>query len=105
MRDTLRVLAVYRDIPLDNGDAILICGGGVEDVVQEIAGLADHWHPRVRDAVCGVLRDIDVGEVVVAIARPDAQLLPQDHALHADLAEELRDGPIRLHPLEALPAA
>lgn len=94
--------SVYVDHPLDNGDALIITD---MDFVQQVDGLADHWEPKVRQFVTDILRRIDPLEVVLAVARPDADLLPQDHAMWADLREELLGSGITVHPPKALPAA
>lgn len=96
------VLAIYTKHPMMNGDVALLTD---LDVVQEVEGLADHWDPVLRRNIAYLLREVGARELQVAIARPDAELLPQDHALWADLREELLDAPIRVLPLIALPAA
>jgi hypothetical protein len=96
------VLEIYRSNPMLDGDVALLTD---LQVVQEVEGLADHWDPVLRRNIAYVLREVGARELQVAIARPDAELLPQDHALWADLREELLDSPITVLPLLALPAA
>jgi hypothetical protein len=95
------VLASYRGDPIDNGDLLLITD---QRLVQELAGFADVWAPHVRRAVADLLRATGATDVVVAIARPDEELLLQDHALWADLRDELEGSGIRLRPPVPLPA-
>lgn len=96
------LLAIYREHPMRNGDVALLTD---LPVIQEVEGLADHWDPVLRRNVAKVLRDVGVTQLLVAIARPRAELLPQDHALWADLREELLDSPITVLPVTALPSA
>jgi hypothetical protein len=96
------LLEIYREMPIDNGDMLLITD---PDLVQEVEGMADQWDPVLRRNVAYVLRELGVSELRLAIARPEGELLPQDHALWADLREELLDQPIRVFPLIALPSA
>ncbi len=96
------VLATYAEHPMRAGDVALLTD---LKVVQEIEGLADHWDPVLRRNVAYVLREIGATEVLLAVARPGGTPLPQDHALWADLREELLDSPITIHPLRGLPAA
>lgn len=96
------IRAVYTDIPLENGDALIVTD---LSAIQQVDGLADHWDPTVRRFVVKILTEMDVREVRLAIARPGAELLPQDHALWADLREELLGSGIRVLAPEGLPAA
>jgi hypothetical protein len=96
------VLAAYTEHPMQNGDVAILTD---QHVVQEICGLADAWDPRLRRSVAELLREGGAAEVEVCIARPDGELLAQDHALWADLREELLEAPVTVHPLTALPAA
>ena len=102
MTDHETVLEIYRDIPLENGDVVLLTN---HQVVQEIEGLADNWDPLICRNIAWILTELEATEVRLAIARPEAELLPQDHALWADLREELLSSPMLLHPPVALPAA
>jgi hypothetical protein len=94
------VLSAYRDYPMDPGDVTLL----VDGVAMEVAGLADHWDTVLRDNIALTLRELPVDRVVVAIARPGAELRPGDHVLWAELREELL-GEVDVVPLVALPAA
>jgi hypothetical protein len=96
------VLVAYDEHPMDDGDVALLTD---LHVIQEIEGLADHWDPVLRRNVAHILREIGASEVVVAIARPGRELLPGDHALWADLREELLDARILVRPVIALDAA
>jgi hypothetical protein len=96
------VLAAYVDHPMQNGDVAILTD---QKVIQEIAGLADHWDPELRRNVAWLLCEIGVAEVELCVARPDGELLAQDHALWADLREELLGEPVTVHPLIGLPAA
>ena len=102
MDDMQKVLAAYDDHPMQDGDVALLTD---LKVIQEVAGLADHWDPVLRRNIASVLTEVGVTELVVGIARRDRQLHPEDHALWADLREELLDSPMTVHPLVALPAA
>jgi ubiquinone biosynthesis protein UbiJ len=96
------ILDSYREHPMRNGDVAVLTD---LRVVQEVEGLADDWDPMVRTGLARILREIGATEVELAVARPDAQLLAQDHALWADLREELLGSQITVHPLIGLPAA
>ncbi|MCW2544654.1 MAG: hypothetical protein JWM40_2206 [Frankiales bacterium] len=74
------------------------------DVVLEISGGADQWGREPARALAGALTQTCT-EAQVCIARPDAELLGSDHALWADLREELGRSSVALLPLIALPAA
>jgi hypothetical protein len=94
-------LNAFRDDPLDNGDAVIATD---DRRVLELAALADQWDPAVCADLCAFLTDSGVREVTVAIARPEARLLPQDHALWADLRERLAPSGVRLRDPVGLPA-
>lgn len=94
-------LRIYAETPLSNGDAILLLD---DTVCLELAGLADHWDDLLRRNTAKILRDT-ASSVVVAIARPGAELLPRDFQLWRDLHAALRDTDVELHPVRALPAA
>ena len=102
MDDIEKVLEVYDDHPLRDGDVALLTD---LEVVQEIEGLADEWDAELRRNIAYVLTEVGASELTVAVARRHKRLLPQDHALWADLREELLGSPIVVHPLRALPAA
>ena len=95
------VLDAYADDPMPAGDVVLLLD---DAVCMEVGGLADHWDEQTRRSTAEVLRDT-AQKVVLAIARPGADLLPQDRVLWRELSEELRDSPVQLAPLQALPAA
>lgn len=102
MEHFAEVLSRYTDYPMLDGDIALLTD---LKVVQEIEGLADHWEPRIRRNLAEGLRETGAQELQLAIARPGAELLPQDHALWADLREELLGSGIKVLPVVALPAA
>ena len=102
MRDIQKLLEVYDDHPMGDGDVALLTD---LPVVQEVERLADEWDPVLRRNIAWVLTKVGAGELVVAVARRHKRLLPQDHAMWADLREELLDSPVVVHPLVALPAA
>jgi hypothetical protein len=93
---------IYVDHPLDNGDAIVVTDA---KVVVQFDALGDRWDPALRRNVAFVLKHMEVKEVLLAVARPEADLLPQDHAMWADLREELLGTSITVHPPHGLPAA
>lgn len=95
-------IAAYEDYPMDDGDVALLTDLAL---IQEVEGLADHWDPELRRNLAHILKEIGAGEIVVAIARKGRELLPADHALWADLREELLDAPIVVRPVVALDAA
>lgn len=95
------VLRAYTDTPLAAGDAVLLLDGRV---CMEIAGLADHWDDVMRRNTADVLRST-ARDVVLVIARPSAEPLPEDSRLWRELYEELRGSTVDLAPLEALPSA
>jgi hypothetical protein len=100
--DTLdRVLSGYREHPMRDGDVALITD---LKVISEVERLADEWDPVLRRHTAYALRELGAREVLLAIARPDAVLRPQDHALWADLREELLGDDIHLRPPLAVPA-
>lgn len=95
-------IAIYDEFPMNDGGVALLTDLAM---IQQIDGLADEWDSVLRRNIAYVLKEIGVGEVVVAIARRGRQLLPADHALWADLREELLDTPIVVRPVVALDAA
>ena len=101
MTDLEKVLHIYNEHPMTNGDVALVLDGGR---VVEIAELADHWDPSLRNNLAYTLRGT-AKSVQLAISRPDGELLDTDHALWADLREELLGAPITVLPLLALKAA
>jgi len=95
------VLATYLDSPLPAGDAVVLLDGVI---CVEVADLARQWDSTVRRDTATLLRGT-ASHVVIAIARPEARLLPEDRRLWHELHDELRDGAVELAPLQALPAA
>ena len=95
------VLDAYADDPMASGDVVLLLD---DAVCMEVAGLADRWDAVVRRKTAEVLRDT-AHAVVLAIARPGADLLPQDRRLWRELHDELAGSRVQLAPLQALPAA
>ncbi len=95
-------IAAYEEHPMDDGDVALLTDLAM---IQEVEGLADQWDPVLRRNIAHILKEIGATEVVVAIARTGRQLLPSDHALWADLREELLDAQIVVRPVVALNAA
>lgn len=73
-------------------------------VCMEITGLAARWDDVVRRNTASVLRRA-ARTVMVAIARPQARLLPSDLQLWQDLRDALLDHDVTLLPVQALPAA
>ncbi|MFN2537495.1 MAG: hypothetical protein ABR549_04995 [Mycobacteriales bacterium] len=96
-------LEVYRANPMSNGDVAFIMAE--LRMVQEVQGLADAWDPVLRRNTGALLRELGVRELCLAVARPDAELLAQDHVMWAELQEELRGTGISLLPPQGLPAA
>ena len=87
---------------LINGDVLLT----VDRIdVALLEQLADEWDPVRRRDTAFVIRELGAREVQLGIARPEAALLPQDHALWADLREELAATGIVLREPVGLPAA
>lgn len=97
-----QVLRGYRDEPVPDGDMVLLLLD--EQVCWHVDGLADHWDAEQTETVVQVLTEA-TSSVLVAVARPQSQLLDSDFALWRDLHAGLRDTPVQLLPLRALPAA
>jgi hypothetical protein len=95
------VLQIYADHPLREGDVALLLDN---KLCVEVERLATEWDDVLCRNTASILRETTT-QVVVAIARRDASLLPRDYQLWRDLHGELRDSDIALHPLMALPAA
>jgi hypothetical protein len=96
-----KVLRIYEDDPMEDGDVALLLDS---KVCLEVEGLADHWDDEVRVNTAGILRET-ARAVLVAVARPRGVLLPGDYRLWRDLHADLRADDITLLPLRALPAA
>jgi hypothetical protein len=99
LRDALRV---YDEHPIREGDVVLVFD---DRVCCEVAGLADHWDDVLRRNTAHLLTEAPASRVVVAIARPRAELLPGDFLLWRELHQDLRGGGVDLGPVRALPAA
>ena len=85
---------------MPDGDAVLV----IDDAVcMELQGLADHWDARIRRNLADIL-STTCTSVVLAVARKHGDLHPQDHAMWADLREELLGSSVTLLPLRGLPA-
>jgi hypothetical protein len=102
MENLEAALSIYRNVPLDNGDAAIFTDAGM---ALEVAGLADNWDRLCKENLCSAITGSGVREIAVAIARPDAALLAQDHAMWADMREELAPAGIVVMDPIGLPAA
>ena len=96
-----QVLQIYTDAPMAEGDAALLLD---HKLCVEVERLALEWDTELCEKTAYILRET-TKRVIVAIARPDAALLPQDFQLWRDLHQELRGSDVDLQPLRALPAA
>ena len=96
-----KVLSIYEDDPMEDGDAVLLLDN---KVCLELEGLADHWDAELRASTVGILRET-ARAVLVAVARPHGVLLPGDYRLWRDLHADLREDDVTVLPLRALPAA
>ena len=96
-----RALRMYAEHPLEDGDAVLLLDG---TVCLELERMADEWSDRSRRDLVEMLARTS-RRVLVAIARPRAQLRPGDHQLWRDLHRELEGTDVQLLPVRALPAA
>lgn len=95
------VLRIYADLPLADGDAVLLLD---DKVCMEVEQLAGEWDDVLRRNTAQILR-ATAKRVLLAIARPGAVLLDSDYQLWRDLHAELRDSEVQLLPVRALPAA
>lgn len=95
------VLRIYTDAPMADGDAVLLLDG---EVCLELQRMADEWDDLGRRNLVSVLVQTSQ-RVLVAIARPRAQLRPSDHQLWRDLHCDLAGTDVELLPVRALPAA
>ena len=102
MDDLDAVLAIYRDHPMDNGDAVAFLD---HKLAVEMEGVADQWDPQLRDSISAALEGSGTKELALAVCRPDGVPLPQDHAMWADLRERCFALGIRVEPLIGLPSA
>ena len=96
-----RALRLYAEHPLEDGDAVLLLDG---TVCLELERMADEWDDLGRRDLVQVLVQTS-RRVLVAIARPRAQLRPSDYQIWRDLHRELDGTDVELLPVRALPAA
>ena len=96
-----RALELYTERPMPSGSVALLLR---ERASIEVPGLADEWDEQLCTNVAAVLRQYG-STVLVAVARPGGELLPHDFAMWRDLHAALRDSPVELRPLRALPAS
>ncbi len=95
------VLRIYADAPMAGGDALLVLDG---EVCLELQGMADGWDDVGRRNLVSILVQTSQ-RVLVAIARPRAELQPSDYQLWRDLHHDLAGTSVELLPVRALPAA
>lgn len=95
------LLRVYAEIPLEDGDAILVLD---DAVCVEVKQLAEHWDEVVRSSTASLVTARS-RRVVLAVARQDCTLHESDFQMWRELHEELRDTQVELRPVRALPAA
>ena len=96
-----RALRLYAEHPLEDGDAVLLLDG---TVCLELERMADEWDDLGRRNLVEILAQTSQ-RVLVAIARPRAQLRPSDYQIWRDLHQELAGTDVELLPVRALPAA
>jgi hypothetical protein len=96
-----RALDVYRDVPLQDGDAIVLVD---QKVCLELEQLAAEWDEVLRRKLLDVLTRT-AARVLVAVARDGEVLQPSDYQLWRDLHAGLRGADIELLPIRVLPAA
>jgi S-adenosylmethionine:diacylglycerol 3-amino-3-carboxypropyl transferase len=96
-----QALDIYRDIPLEDGDAVLLLD---QQVCLEMEQLAALWDEQIRRNLVHVLIRT-AARVLVAVARDGEVLQPGDYQLWRDLHAGLRDADVELLPIRALPAA
>lgn len=101
MDELADILAVYDDHPMSDGDAVLLLD---QKVALEVEGLADNWCAELREGIAQAVR-AHSRSVQLAVARPQRVLRPGDHALWADLREELLGDGVEVLPVFALNAA
>jgi len=99
--DEDEVLRIYADAPMTDGDAVLLLDG---EVCLELQGMADEWDDVGRRNLVSILTQTSQ-RVLVAIARPKAELRPSDYQLWRDLHRDLAGTEVDLLPVRALPAA
>lgn len=96
-----QALGVYRDAPLQDGDAVVLID---RQVCLELEQLATEWDDVLSRNLIKVLRGA-AARVLVAVARDGEVLRPSDYQLWRDLHVGLRDAGVDLLPIRALPAA
>ncbi|MCW2622913.1 MAG: hypothetical protein JWL64_2515 [Frankiales bacterium] len=96
-----RVLEICAAEPLADGDVLLMLNG---ERNLEIAGLADNWDAVARDGIDRILAQLPLQRVVVAIARPGADLTAADRALGRDITDLLAPRGVAVTPVQALPS-
>ena len=98
---TENMLAHYEAEPMQPGDVALLLDDGV---CMEVEGLADHWSANIRRNLATMLRP-NCARVLIAVARPERQLLASDHVLWAEMREELLGSGVELLPIRAITGA
>jgi hypothetical protein len=94
-------LSICAQAPPADGDVLLLLNGAKN---LEIAGLADHWDASARDNMRLLLDQLPLERVLIAIARPGADLTPGDRALGRDISDLLVPRGVMVTPVQALPA-
>lgn len=95
------VLDVYRDLPLDDGEAVLLLPG--EEVCLELGPL-----PSLDDlpaCVAALVPALRGETALLAVARRGRRLRPEDLLLWTELCVALDGSGTELLPLQVLPAA
>jgi hypothetical protein len=96
-----QALRVYREAPLQDGDAVVLLD---QKVCLELEQLAAEWDDVVRRNLLDVLTHT-AARVLVAVARDGEVLQPGDYQLWCDLHVGLREADVELLPIRVLPAA
>lgn len=94
-------LQTYVDIPLDDGDAVLLLDG---TVCLEIGRLTEDWSPEHRAGLVEMLV-ATCTTVLLALARPGRAARPADLIVWAELRDALAERDLLLLPLALLPTA
>jgi len=98
---TTDLLAHYDSEPMEPGDVALLLD---DSACMEVQGLADNWSAQARRNLATVLRE-HCARVLIAVARPEGQLLAADHVIWAELREELLCSGVELLPIRGVAAA
>lgn len=104
MTDDKRVsdlLEIYAELPIEDGDALLLLDSRV---CVEVERMADEWDDELCTQTAELLRQT-ASTVVLAIARRGADLTPADYRMWRELHQALRETAVDLRPVQALPAA